>query len=136
MSDLKALYSEAILDHSRSPRHTAPIDDPTHTHAATNPLCGDRVRLQLRVVDGQLEAISARTRGCALCVAASSMMTEWVVGTPLASLEDLKRRIEQAIDPDGPEIEEPIAALTAIRHAPSRVQCVRLPWDSLSGALE
>jgi nitrogen fixation NifU-like protein len=84
MSDVLELYQAVILDHHRAPRNAGRLVDPTHSAELNNPLCGDHVVVTLRV--GQPGVVEARcdVRGCALCRASGSLLTELVLGQPLA----------------------------------------------------
>jgi nitrogen fixation protein NifU and related proteins len=86
MSDVLELYQAVILDHHRAPRNAGRLADPTHSAELNNPLCGDHVVVTLRV--GQPGVIEARcdVRGCALCRASGSLLTELVLGQPLAQV--------------------------------------------------
>jgi nitrogen fixation NifU-like protein len=69
MSELRDLYQEVILDHYRRPRNCGVLDCPNHQAEGRNPLCGDHVRVYLRVADGRVEEISFQGDGCAICTA-------------------------------------------------------------------
>ena len=71
---------ELILDHSRHPRHQAPIEDPDASAEGQNPLCGDELQIDLRIADGKISAVSFHGQGCSISQAATSMLTEIVVG--------------------------------------------------------
>jgi len=70
MADPRALYPEAILDHSRQPRNEGAPEGATHAHRLSNPLCGDRVTVSVRLDGDRIVAAGFEARGCALCVAA------------------------------------------------------------------
>jgi nitrogen fixation NifU-like protein len=93
VSDLQQLYQDAILDHHRAPRNAQRVADASHTAEGNNPLCGDRVRVTLRLEDapdsaGSLRLVSAigcEIQGCALCRASGSIASELVHGRSLAA---------------------------------------------------
>ena len=86
--DMQDLYRELILDHSRNPRHFGRLKDATHTADGINPLCGDKLKLYLRVdADGQIESSSFEGTGCAISVASASLMTDTVTGLPANKAE-------------------------------------------------
>ena len=147
MSDLAQLYQEQILDHHRSPRNAGRLSEPTHSAEAHNPLCGDRVRLTLRVAalpaaaPGVLEA-RCDAQGCALCRASGSMLTELISGQSVAQVSAwLARFIELASAAPGSETEQDAALLGAVapllevRKFPSRRRCITLSWEALRAAL-
>ncbi|HEU4576799.1 MAG TPA: SUF system NifU family Fe-S cluster assembly protein [Polyangiaceae bacterium] len=150
MSDLSQLYQEQILDHHRAPRNAGRVSNPTHAAEAHNPLCGDRVRLSLRVGElpqagrGVLEA-RCDAQGCALCRASGSMLTELVAGHSLQQVAAwLARFIELASAAPGSEPGEDaqdaallaaVAPLLEVRKFPSRRRCITLSWEALRTAL-
>ncbi|HEX3721210.1 MAG TPA: SUF system NifU family Fe-S cluster assembly protein [Nitrolancea sp.] len=83
------LYREQILDHSRNPRNFGQIEDPDITYEDSNPLCGDRVRIDVKVDDGIIADIKFSGRGCAISQAAASMLTEMVKGHEVSEIRDL-----------------------------------------------
>lgn len=135
MSQPRTPYGDAILDHSRNPRNQRTLEGATHRHTATNPLCGDRVTIEVELVGERIEALAFRARGCALCIAAASMMTEWLTGHDVADIAVLRAQVDQALDPAAPEVEEPVAGLMPIRSAPSRNRCATLPWEAIGAAV-
>jgi len=114
-------YSPTILDHFKNPRNRGVIPAPTLSQEGTNPLCGDRVRLDL-LLDGDL-VLDAKfsANACAICVAASSMLTELVRGAPLEDVETLTVPFLIA------QLKSDIPA--------SRMACVRLPLTVLHTGL-
>jgi nitrogen fixation protein NifU and related proteins len=80
-------YAENILDHYKNPRHWQVLDPNDIDHEENNPLCGDHLRLTLRVTDGVITAVGWAGDGCAISRAAASMLGEELVGM---TLEDAK----------------------------------------------
>ena len=99
MTDVLELYQAAILDHHRAPRNAGRLADPTHSAELNNPLCGDQVVVTLRV--GQPGVIEARcdVRGCALCRASGSLLTELVLGQPLSRVSARVERFLALLQP-------------------------------------
>lgn len=83
-------YEEVILEHWRNPRNKGRLDAPDVDVVEANPLCGDVVRLQLRVRDGVVEEVRFDGRGCAISQAAASLLTDMIKGKPLAELKGMK----------------------------------------------
>ena len=92
MADSKALYQEVILDHNKKPRNYGTLEDASHCAEGHNPLCGDHIRLALRVDDGRIEGIAFQGESCAICKASASMMTVNVKGK---SKWDCEKMIEE-----------------------------------------
>jgi len=78
VAGLEDLYREIILDHYRNPRNKGTLDPADYSHEDTNPLCGDEVRIDLRVSGDRVEAVRFSGRGCAISMAAASVLTEMV----------------------------------------------------------
>ncbi|MBX6340876.1 MAG: SUF system NifU family Fe-S cluster assembly protein [Thermomicrobiaceae bacterium] len=115
------LYREQILDHYRNPRNYGTIEDPDITFEDTNPLCGDRVRIDMKVEDGRIAEIKFSGRGCAISQAAASILTEMVQGETLEEVREITA--QDLLDELGVEI------------SPARRKCALLSLKVLkSGA--
>jgi nitrogen fixation protein NifU and related proteins len=106
------LYREQILDHYRNPRNYGMIEDPDITYEDTNPLCGDRIRIDLRVQDGKIAEVKFSGRGCAISQAAASILTEIVDGQDLDEVRNITA--DDVLD----ELAIPIS--------PARIKCALL----------
>lgn len=142
MSDLTDLYQEVILDHNRRPRNFGPLPGSNRAAKGDNPLCGDVVRLQVRVEDDAIEDVSFEGQGCAISTASASLMTEAVKGKTVAEAEVLFDRIHQLLtgklDPGDEEAVEALGklqVLSGVREYPMRVKCATLAWHTLHTAL-
>jgi len=80
-------YEEVILEHWRNPRNKGRLEAPDVDVVEANPLCGDVVRVQLKVRDGRVEDVRFDGRGCAISQAAASLLTEMIKGKPLCELK-------------------------------------------------
>jgi nitrogen fixation protein NifU and related proteins len=82
-------YKENILDHYRHPRNTGTLEHPTHSHEDHNPLCGDKIRLDLHVNEANvIDEVGFSGKGCAISQASASMLTEMIKGK---SLDEAKK---------------------------------------------
>ena len=137
---LQDLYRELILDHSRHPRHFGRLEDATHTADGINPLCGDKLKLYLRVGrSGAIESSFFEGSGCAISVASASLMTEAVTGMQVERAQEcvaeLTLRLAGKVS-GAPSIElSKLAALDGVRAYPGRVKCATLAWRALDSAL-
>jgi nitrogen fixation protein NifU and related proteins len=135
MSELADLYQQLILDHHRNPRNTGRIVDATHAGDANNPLCGDRLTLTLRVSEGRVLEARCDVKGCAICRASGSMLTEAVTGRAVAEIPPLVERFMASVAGTGAgddaAVLGPLAALSHVRHFPSRARCATLSWETL-----
>lgn len=139
--DLRDLYRELILDHSRKPRHFGKLADATHSAEGINPLCGDKLRLYLHL-DGNERILDAAFEGsgCAISVASASLLTDVVIGMPVADALNYFRivtgHLTQTRDIDTQTIDlGKIRALDGVREFPSRVKCATLAWHALNSAI-
>jgi nitrogen fixation NifU-like protein len=137
---LRELYQEVLLDHYRRPRNAGVLADATHEALGNNPLCGDRIKLQLAVAGDRLERIAFEGSGCAISTAAASLMTEAVKGKTLSEAESLFREFQTMLTTPTPptDVEERLGKLAifeGVREFPVRVKCATLPWHTLHAAL-
>lgn len=140
--ELRDLYRELILDHSRKPRNFGKLPDATHTAEGINPLCGDKLRLYLQL-DEQDVVTNVRFEGsgCAISVASASLLTEAVKGQPkrtaLSLFETVTRRLTSDNPVSTPGIElGKMRALDGVREFPARIKCATLAWHALHAAFE
>ena len=111
------LYSDILLDHFRHPRNYGSLDAPDVSNEQFNPLCGDRIRLELKLEQSVVTEARFKGDACAICTAAASLLTELVVGKNLNELANLPdSRLISALESD-------------IR--PARIQCALLPLHAL-----
>ena len=83
------LYRDFILDHYRNPRNAGTLPNPDATFEDNNPLCGDKIRMDLKVEDGRVADVRFAGRGCAISMASASLLTEQIKGMPLADIAKL-----------------------------------------------
>ena len=140
MSDLRELYQEMILDHAKKPRNFGPLSDANREAEGFNPLCGDKVKLHLRVEDGTVREARFEGSGCAISTASASLLTEAVASKPLEEVERLNDRFHALVTapPDATTSTEglgKLAVFSGVREFPARVKCAILVWHSLRAAL-
>jgi len=142
MIDLRDLYQDVIIDHSKSPRNFGRPETCDHEAKGNNPLCGDKVTVYLTMAGDVIEGVRFEARGCAISVASASMMTELIKGRPLAEaravFEHFRDVVTRKTDvgPDDLERLDKLAALIGVREFPMRVKCATLPWHTMSAALD
>ena len=92
------LYREQILDHYKNPHHWGEIADADLEFEDTNPLCGDELKVQLRVRDGRVADVAFSGHGCAISQASASMASDEVVGMPVEDLVALQGALTRVIE--------------------------------------
>ena len=136
MNDLTLLYRDTIKRHAADPVGFRQPIDATHQHEADNPLCGDRILVQLRIVNGRLEAAAFDGEACAICMASASLLCEAVPGHPVNYLENLHDRLLAAFDGEHDLAGmETLSPLLGVKPYPSRIRCATLPWTAARSAL-
>ena len=140
--DLRELYRELILDHARNPRHFGKLDNATHCAEGINPLCGDKLRLYLRVNDDHsIDAAGFEGSGCAISVASASLLTDLIIGLPSSAAQDYFTAVTQRLTsptnvarPGSIDLGK-LKALDGVREYPSRIKCATLAWHAMNSAL-
>lgn len=139
MSDLRDLYQEVIVDHSKRPRNYGK-PAAVHRHAdGDNPLCGDTVTVYLTVEGGKVTDVRFEGRGCAISMASASLMTEAVQGKTVAEVRALFEHFHRLVtgkDEFPDDTLDKLAVFEGVRDYPVRVKCATLPWHTLVAALE
>ena len=85
------LYREHVLDHYQNPRNYGEIENPDISHEAYNPLCGDRLILELKLHDDHISEVAFHGEGCAISQASASMLTEHIDGKSVDELKALTK---------------------------------------------
>ena len=137
---LDEIYSEAILDHARRPRHEEPIDRPAGVGDAVNPFCGDEAHVQLSSDGETIIGLGLQTVGCSINRAAGSMIAETLCGVSLREAEALSadyRRLMagQELTDDRRGALGELALMETVRLFPVRIKCALLPLTAVEEAL-
>lgn len=132
-----AIYQQIVLEHSRSPRRFGALAEPTHAADGANPLCGDHLRMQLRVVDERIVAYAFSGDACAIARASASLLGEQVAELGTAEVERLSTRIRAIVRGESPTEAAlgDLNALAGLAHYPSRQKCALLAIATLQAAL-
>jgi len=88
------MFSPAVLDHFKNPRNAGDLLDATAVAEVTNPVCGDILRLAVKIENGKVAAARFKTQGCVTAIACSSYVAEWMEGK---TLEDLRKTTYEQI---------------------------------------
>jgi nitrogen fixation NifU-like protein len=143
MSDVRELYQEVILDHSRRPRNFGPLPEANRKAEGYNPLCGDRATVYLLLEGDHVADVRFQGSGCSISTASASMMTESVKGKSRQEAEALFDRFHRLITSDpsraarnaAPELGK-LTVFSGVCEFPVRVKCASLAWHTLKAALE
>lgn len=115
------MYSEKVMEHFRNPRNVGSIENPDGVGQVGNPVCGDIMRLEIKVKDGRIEDVKFKTFGCGAAIATSSMVTELVKG----------KTLDEALAISNKTVAEALEGLP-----PVKMHCSNLAADALHKAIE
>jgi len=140
-AELRDLYQEVVIDHSRKPRNFRKLEGPTSTAEGFNPLCGDQLTLYVKLADGVIEDIAFQGAGCAISKASASLMTAALKGKKQEEAVALFERVHVMLTEGlngAVKLEDvgKLAALSGVWEFPMRVKCATLAWHTLRSALE
>jgi nitrogen fixation NifU-like protein len=141
MADLRDLYQEVILEHSKTPRNYRELKAADHKAEGFNPLCGDRFTVFLEMEGDSIKDIGFQGSGCAISKASASMMTQSLKGKTRKEAEALFGRFHGVVTGQTPANgSEPelgkLAVFSGVSEFPTRVKCATLAWHTLQAALE
>jgi len=140
----ESLYQSLVVDRARRPLHGGAIEAADGAGEGSNPLCGDRVEVTLRLgADGRIGTIRHRSRACAICAAAADLMADSVDGRGREEIQSLRalfgRMMEdgaEALDATSRERLGLLLAFSDLHEYRSRRKCAALPWSALDAALQ
>jgi nitrogen fixation NifU-like protein len=141
VTDLRDLYQEVILDHNKSPHNYREMPDASRIALGHNPLCGDKLKLYVRVEGDRIEDVAFQGSGCAISKASASIMTDSVKGKSLEEAEALRGKFQDLltgppdVKADGAGMGK-LAVFSGVREFPARVKCATLAWHTLESALK
>lgn len=142
MSELRELYQEVILDHSKRPRNFHALPEASGRAEGFNPLCGDRATIYVRLEGGVVKDVSFEGQGCSISTASASLMTEAVKGKTRAEAERLFEQFHALVTASPDEAGRravaelgKLAAFSGVCEFPVRVKCASLAWHTLRAAL-
>jgi nitrogen fixation protein NifU and related proteins len=137
MSELRELYQEVILEHSKHPRNYRALEEANHKAEGFNPLCGDHFTIYADVKDGTIHDLSFQGTGCAISKASASMMTQSLKGKSAAEAEALFTRFHDLVTGQGGSADAvgKLAVFAGVSEFPLRVKCATLAWHALRAAL-
>ncbi len=140
MSELSELYQETILEHNKNPRNFREIDGADNMADGNNPLCGDALRVYVKMDGDTVEDVAFKGSGCAISKASASMMTQAVKGRTREEADELfdefHRMVTGGLDPESEETHlGRLKIFSGVLEFPARVKCASLSWHTLHAAL-
>jgi len=140
MADLRDLYQEVILEHSKAPRNYRQLAAANHHAEGFNPLCGDHFTVYLELEGDAIRDVSFQGSGCAISKASASMMTQAIKGksrAEAARLFDTFHKLVTTGEINGNQGDlGKLAVFSGVSEFPVRVKCATLAWHTLQAAIE
>ncbi len=139
MSDLRELYQDVILEHSKTPRNYRELQNANHKAEGYNPLCGDHFTIYLDLEGNKIKDVTFQGSGCAISKASASMMTQSVKGKSKEEAGKMFERFHELVTGAGNGDREALgklAVFSGVSEFPVRVKCATLAWHTLQAALE
>ncbi len=138
--ELRELYQDVIIEHSKRPRNFHPLAESAHKAEGFNPLCGDTVTVYVDVDGNVLRDVAFQGHGCAISTASASVMTEILKGKTREEAEGLFRTFHDLVtgrarDTD-PDRLGKLAVFAGVNEFPARVKCATLCWHTARAAIE
>jgi nitrogen fixation NifU-like protein len=135
------LYQQVILDHNKNPRNYGKLENPTHSALGHNPLCGDRIEVNLSIdPQGVIQEIRFVGEACAICKSSSSLMTTRVKSSSteqaIALFGQFQQLLQKKLDLQGPHDLQKLTLFAGVWNYPARVKCAALPWHTLLSAIQ
>ena len=133
-----ALYQQAIMQLAAEAVGHGTLAAPSASVLVDNPLCGDRVEMQIESRDGRIAALGHRVKGCLLCRAAASILGKRAPGTTAVDIEAVSQQLATLLREAGapPPGWEELSVFAPVQAHPSRHRCVQLPFEALLQALQ
>ncbi len=112
-----SIYKEIILDHYHKPHNRGSLDSPDREIEVVNAVCGDKIRMMLKIDNKIITDVAFDGVGCAVSVAAASMLTDYIKGKSMAEVLKLEKEF--------------ILDMLGIELSPNRLKCALLPLEAL-----
>ena len=142
MNDLRELYQEVILDHSKKPRNFRELPGANRSAEGYNPLCGDRATVYLLVEGDVVREATFKGSGCSISTESASMMTDALKGKTLGEAKALFELFHELVTADPSKAAAvsaqlgKLAVFAGVHEFPMRVKCASLAWHTMKAALE
>ena len=129
------IYQEKMVALAKAKTGAGKLTNPTGSARRDNPLCGDRVTMDVRLENGRIAELAHQVRGCLLCQASASALASVAVGRDADGIETLRHDAERSLGREPGSPGEPFAAFAPVAAHKTRQECVLLPLEALKEAL-
>ena len=141
LSELRELYQELILEHSKKPRNFRVLEHSNHTAEGFNPLCGDKIKLYLDIEKGIVKDIGFQGSGCAISKASASMMTASIKGKTVSEAGELFNEFHKMLSGEASaKLNQTklgkLSVFSGVSEFPVRVKCATLAWHTLRAGMK
>jgi nitrogen fixation NifU-like protein len=141
LRDVRDLYQEMILEHSKKPRNFRSLPQANRKAEGYNPLCGDHFTVFLQLENNEVKDISFEGSGCAISKASASMMTASLKGKTKTQAQQLFARFHRLVTSQATEAHDgadvgKLVVFSGVSEFPARVKCATLAWHTMLAALE
>ena len=129
-----SIYRDSLLEHARHPKNCGRLESPDLRATAFNPLCGDELELTLAVSEDIIQDCKTKVRGCSICQASASMMSDLILTKTLQEAEKISKVFTESLTKENEVISESLDSLRpliALKKHRSRIKCMKLAWDAL-----
>ena len=130
----ETIYRDILLEHARHPKNSGRLENPELSASVHNPLCGDELELSLALSGKLIQDCRTMVRGCFICQASASIMSEMRIKKTLQEAIITGRLFDDSLrndNEDVPEMVEPLRPFLALKKHRSRIKCMKLAWDAL-----
>jgi nitrogen fixation NifU-like protein len=139
MTDASELYQSIILDHNRNPRNFRSMPEASREAEGYNPLCGDQLKVWVKLEGDLIADVSFEGSGCAISKASASLMTTVIRGKTREEATRIFESFHRMVtgqEATASQVPRKLAIFAGVREFPSRVKCASLPWHALKAALD
>ena len=138
--ELSEIYQELIIDHGTNPRNYCFLKKASHCAEGHNPLCGDKVKVFMRIEKDIIKEISFQGAGCAISTASASIMTEMLQGKTKGEAMELFAAFKELVTKESTDVPccnlGKLLALASVKAFPNRIKCATLAWHTLEDAIK
>ena len=139
MSELRDLYQEVILEHSKQPRNFRAMEPPARKAEGYNPLCGDHYTVFVELAGDTIRDISFQGSGCAISKASASMMSQELKNKTITEAEEFFTKFHNIVT--GKEVDDDaalgkLAVFSGVAGFPTRIKCATLAWHTFQAAVQ